>query len=162
MTLTCLYIRHKQLLLTTNIVATRYTFVGFDGYGKAGRRQRPARQTIGEETTLMRHSFPFLRTRQGWLGLAGAACVSVVSYAVMAGASPPPAFDFPEAAAISAERSPQSAAAQAGMIAIPAGSYPIGSDRGRSDQRPEHRVQLSAFLIDHTEVTNAAFAEFLN
>ncbi|MDX1513456.1 MAG: SUMF1/EgtB/PvdO family nonheme iron enzyme [Gammaproteobacteria bacterium] len=57
---------------------------------------------------------------------------------------------------------PLSAAAQAAMVPIPGGEYPVGHDRGRSDARPAHRVKLGSFAIDRTEVTNAQFAEFLN
>ena len=57
---------------------------------------------------------------------------------------------------------PVSAAAHAAMVTIPAGRYPIGDPNGRSSARPAHRVTLSAFAVDRTEVTNAAFAEYLN
>lgn len=52
-------------------------------------------------------------------------------------------------------------AAEADMVAIPGGSYPIGSPQGRPSARPAHRVQLSPFLIDRFEVTNAEYARFL-
>ena len=38
----------------------------------------------------------------------------------------------------------------------------MGTDLGDRDAQPVHRVALAAFVIDATEVTNAAFAEFLN
>jgi formylglycine-generating enzyme required for sulfatase activity len=47
------------------------------------------------------------------------------------------------------------------MVAIGAGSYPIGSDDGREDERPAHRVVLDAFRIDRHEVTNVEFVAFL-
>ena len=47
----------------------------------------------------------------------------------------------------------------AGMVAIPAGSYLIGSDR-EARARPAHRVTLPAFAIDRTEVTVAAYRGF--
>lgn len=50
----------------------------------------------------------------------------------------------------------------ADIVAIPAGRYPIGRDSGPPSQRPAHSVELAAFGIERTEVTNAAFAEFLN
>lgn len=53
-------------------------------------------------------------------------------------------------------------AAQKAMVSIEGGVYPIGHDRGRSDARPAHRVNLGKFFIDRTEVTNAQFSEFLN
>jgi formylglycine-generating enzyme required for sulfatase activity len=50
---------------------------------------------------------------------------------------------------------------QEGMVAIPAGTYTLGSDHGRPDERPVHTVTLAAFAIDRHEVTNAAFVAFL-
>jgi iron(II)-dependent oxidoreductase len=38
----------------------------------------------------------------------------------------------------------------------------MGSDTGPEDERPAHRVELPAFSIDRTPVTNAQFAVFLN
>jgi len=48
------------------------------------------------------------------------------------------------------------------MINIPAGLFTMGSDDGPADERPAHRVELAAFLIDRLPVTNAQFAAFLN
>jgi len=48
------------------------------------------------------------------------------------------------------------------MVAIPGGDYPIGTAAGGRSARPPHRVALEPFLIDAVEVTNAAFAAFLN
>ena len=41
------------------------------------------------------------------------------------------------------------------MVEIPAGEFPMGSpdEQGQPDERPQHRVYTSAFLIDKTEVT---------
>jgi formylglycine-generating enzyme required for sulfatase activity len=49
----------------------------------------------------------------------------------------------------------------ADMVRIPGGSYPIGTDDGREDERPRHMVTLKAFRIDRHEVTNAQFVAFL-
>lgn len=38
----------------------------------------------------------------------------------------------------------------------------MGSDSGPEDERPQQRVELRAFSIDRTPVTNAQFADFLN
>ncbi len=48
------------------------------------------------------------------------------------------------------------------LIAIPGGEYPIGHDGARESARPAHTVTLDAFRIARTEVTNAAFARYLN
>ncbi|MGH7772986.1 MAG: formylglycine-generating enzyme family protein [Candidatus Binatia bacterium] len=52
--------------------------------------------------------------------------------------------------------------AAAEMVSIPAGPFTMGSDTGPADERPAHRVELPAFAIDRTPVTNAQFAAFLN
>ncbi|MCY1512360.1 Hercynine oxygenase [compost metagenome] len=51
----------------------------------------------------------------------------------------------------------------AGMIYIPAGTFWMGAaDReGRPDEYPRHKVSVSAFWMDQTEVTNASFARFV-
>jgi formylglycine-generating enzyme required for sulfatase activity len=51
----------------------------------------------------------------------------------------------------------------AGMKRIPAGIFAMGSHdaQGRADEYPVHRVQVKAFWMDETEVTNAAFAAFV-
>ncbi len=59
-------------------------------------------------------------------------------------------------------QAPLSAAADGSMVAIAAGDYPIGHTDARPDAQPPHRVPLTAFSIDRTEVTNAQFAEYLN
>jgi formylglycine-generating enzyme required for sulfatase activity len=74
------------------------------------------------------------------------------------GQSPGP----PTSLRMNPESAPLSARAQTRMIQIEAGTYPMGTDLGDRDAQPVHRVALSAFAIDATEVTNAAFAEFLN
>jgi len=48
------------------------------------------------------------------------------------------------------------------MVPIPAGPFIMGSGDGPGDERPAHRVDLPAFSIDRTPVTNAEFAAFLN
>ncbi len=47
------------------------------------------------------------------------------------------------------------------MILIPAGRYRLGSDDHYPEERPAHAVELAAFLIDETPVTNRAFAGFV-
>jgi iron(II)-dependent oxidoreductase len=47
------------------------------------------------------------------------------------------------------------------MVRIPAGTYPIGSDEGRADERPVHQLAVDAFWLDRYEVTNAEFVAFL-
>lgn len=51
----------------------------------------------------------------------------------------------------------------AGMIYIPSGSFLMGAadEAGRPDEYPRHKVSVSAFWMDQTEVTNASFARFV-
>jgi formylglycine-generating enzyme required for sulfatase activity len=44
------------------------------------------------------------------------------------------------------------------MVRLEAGTFTMGSSTGEPDERPERRVSLAAFLIDRTEVTQAAYA----
>jgi formylglycine-generating enzyme required for sulfatase activity len=47
------------------------------------------------------------------------------------------------------------------MVEISGGAYTIGSDSGRTDERPSHLVTLEPFRIDRFEVTTAQFVAFL-
>lgn len=49
-----------------------------------------------------------------------------------------------------------------GMIHIPGGEFIMGGDNQQAsgDEYPEHKVQVSAFWMDATEVTNKQFREF--
>jgi formylglycine-generating enzyme required for sulfatase activity len=44
------------------------------------------------------------------------------------------------------------------MARIPAGTFAMGSDEGRPDEKPMHEVHLASFEIDLTEVTVAQYA----
>jgi len=46
------------------------------------------------------------------------------------------------------------------MALIPAQSFLMGSDDGRPDERPVHRVSIDAFEIGITQVTNGEYASF--
>lgn len=46
------------------------------------------------------------------------------------------------------------------MLEVPGGEFARGADdEGELDERPLHRVTVDTFLLDKTEVTNAAYAE---
>lgn len=49
----------------------------------------------------------------------------------------------------------------AGMILIPAATFKMGSEDGRSDEQPVHEVTVSSFAIDAHLVTNDDFAKFV-
>jgi formylglycine-generating enzyme required for sulfatase activity len=51
---------------------------------------------------------------------------------------------------------------QIDMTRVPAGPFSMGSQDGPEDERPQHLVDVAAFSIDRTKVTNSQFAEFLN
>jgi formylglycine-generating enzyme len=51
--------------------------------------------------------------------------------------------------------------APAGMVLVPAGEFTMGSGEGGYDERPVHRVTLSAYYMDRCEVTVAEFAVFV-
>ena len=48
------------------------------------------------------------------------------------------------------------------MVRVPAGAFLMGTKDGPEDERPQHRVEVGAFFIDRTKVTNAQFAAFLS
>ena len=47
------------------------------------------------------------------------------------------------------------------MVYVSDGSFEMGSEDGDDDERPVHEVSLHAFWIDHTEVTNDQFEQFV-
>ncbi|MGH9556539.1 MAG: formylglycine-generating enzyme family protein [Terriglobales bacterium] len=47
------------------------------------------------------------------------------------------------------------------LVALPRGSFRMGSDAGARSEQPEHRVTLSPFWISRTEVTVSQFAAFI-
>ncbi len=115
----------------------------------------------------MRHSLPFRSTPS----LAVAGSVLWLLAAPLSAQQAPPDFgqgagpgvgQLRPPAAMTAANAPLSTRANLEMRSIPAGTYPIGRDDATPDQRPAHRVKLGAFRLDRTEVTNAAFAEYLN
>jgi len=48
------------------------------------------------------------------------------------------------------------------MVAIPAGSFHMGSDRGREDELPVRKVSVPAFQMGKYEVTVAEFTKFID
>jgi formylglycine-generating enzyme required for sulfatase activity len=53
-------------------------------------------------------------------------------------------------------------AAPEGMVLVAAGTYAIGRDDGDEIEKPAHQVNLAAFYIDKTEVTNAEYKKFID
>jgi serine/threonine protein kinase/formylglycine-generating enzyme required for sulfatase activity len=56
---------------------------------------------------------------------------------------------------------PEIRSVEAQMIAIPGGNMKMGRNDGDLSERPEHPVTVEGFLMDKTEVTNAAYYEFV-
>jgi formylglycine-generating enzyme required for sulfatase activity len=46
------------------------------------------------------------------------------------------------------------------MIYVPEGDFLMGNNYGDSDEKPEHKVFISAFWFDKTEVTNAMYIKY--
>lgn len=95
---------------------------------------------------------------------AGSVAVAMAALVApaMAASGAPPDFSTLRSAAMTPDAAPFSTAAAEAMAAVPGGDYRIGRDDAAADQAPAHLVALSPFKIDRTEVTNAAFAEYLN
>jgi formylglycine-generating enzyme required for sulfatase activity len=47
------------------------------------------------------------------------------------------------------------------MVLLPAGSFAMGDDDGRDDERPQHAVSLSAFYIDRYSVTQELYEKMM-
>jgi sulfatase modifying factor 1 len=47
------------------------------------------------------------------------------------------------------------------LVVIPAGSFVMGNDAGRADERPAHRVTLRPFRAAEAPVTNAEYSRYL-
>jgi formylglycine-generating enzyme required for sulfatase activity len=43
------------------------------------------------------------------------------------------------------------------MVSVPSGAFTMGDRNGEPDEYPERQITISAFSIDRTEVTNAAY-----
>ena len=48
------------------------------------------------------------------------------------------------------------------MVSIAAATYVIGQDKRDPLEQPQHKVDVAAFFIDKTEVTNAAYKKFVD
>jgi len=47
------------------------------------------------------------------------------------------------------------------MVAVPGGTFQMGSDSHYPEEAPAHRARVDAFWIDRTPVTNRQFIEFV-
>jgi sulfatase modifying factor 1 len=63
--------------------------------------------------------------------------------------------------AVASERGQTGASPAPEVVVVPAGWFVMGSDRGRPDERPCHRVYLSGFAVARLPVTNREYARFV-
>lgn len=73
-------------------------------------------------------------------------------------AEPPPA---PPVVSTPPEKPPAPVVPE-GMVPVAAGTYTVGRDDADPLEQPQHKVDLPAFVIDRTEVTNAAYKKFID
>lgn len=68
------------------------------------------------------------------------------------------------ASAANSEITPSGDTSSLGMVLIPAGTFQMGGDNKQAsqDEYPKHSVQVNAFYMDATEVTNASFKKFVD
>ncbi len=84
------------------------------------------------------------------------------SYAIPRSEPTPASLGRPtNAPAVSPARTNTAGFSTNGMVWIPAGEFWMGTADGRSDQMPQHRVSVSGFWLDRTEVTNEEFERFV-
>ncbi len=57
---------------------------------------------------------------------------------------------------------PDTPAFKADLAAIPGGTFKLGRDDGRENERPAHSLNVQAFRMDKTEVTNGEYFAFVN
>jgi formylglycine-generating enzyme required for sulfatase activity len=77
--------------------------------------------------------------------------------AVTIGRPSRPADSVLPAASMNSESRPAPLPCPQGMVLVAGGEFFMGSDDGRTDERPAHHVTLHAFCIDRFEVTRDAY-----
>jgi formylglycine-generating enzyme required for sulfatase activity len=75
---------------------------------------------------------------------------------------PPPVAEQPAPAPPPPPEKPAPPAVPEGMVSIAAATYVVGQDKRDPLEQPEHKVDVAAFFIDKTEVTNAAYKKFVD
>lgn len=100
----------------------------------------------------------FLALDVGFLPPAGVSCCAPAGRALAVSArAAPPSVDAQDADPAADDPPP-------GMVWIPGGTFRMGSTDplARPDEAPIHRVRVSGFWMDRTEVTNEQFAAFVS
>jgi len=75
--------------------------------------------------------------------------------------TPVPAENLPLGIISVDDQSYRSTLDGAEMVRIPGGIYPIGSESGRYDEKPQIMVRIGSFLMDRREVSNKQFEKFV-
>ena len=72
-------------------------------------------------------------------------------------------LDRPESAGAGSAVTPETISTPLGveMVLVPAGEFLMGDDRGDDDEKPAHRVRVSAFYMDTSEVTQASYGQLM-
>lgn len=127
---------------------------GWDtGNQSAALEQQPARRSMSPLVLAAAGAFIFLIL--GALGVGGAYMMGVFDSAVTVANNNGTATPSPSPG------STQMPAAKAEMVSIPGGSFTMGRNEGRDNERPEHKRDVLPFFMDKTEVTNAEFLAFV-
>ncbi|GIT88753.1 SUMF1/EgtB/PvdO family nonheme iron enzyme [Roseobacter sp. OBYS 0001] len=95
--------------------------------------------------------------------LAGGAVITFCAGALHAAQNQqPPDYSTLGAVPFTSANAPSAVRASETMLTIQGGPYTLGRNDGPAIERRAHSVTLEGFRMDRTEVTNAAFAEYLN
>jgi len=89
----------------------------------------------------------------GALGLGGAYFAGVFSGGGVTGPTPTPTPGTTP--------TPDIQSIKADLIQVSGGRFKMGNNAGTDQEKPEHEVQVEGYAMDKTEVTNAAFYEFV-
>ena len=108
------------------------------------------------------------------LGIAGLVLLSIVGVAgffavqwwrnQQVAVTSPPIVSEPSPGPTTPPTTPASSGVPDGMVLVPGGSIALGTDDAAADEfsRPAHSVEVKAFYIDKTEVTNAQYKAFVD
>ncbi|HXF40739.1 MAG TPA: SUMF1/EgtB/PvdO family nonheme iron enzyme [Blastocatellia bacterium] len=75
---------------------------------------------------------------------------------------PPPVAEQTAPAPPPPPEKPAAPTVPEGMVSVAAATYVVGQDKRDPLEQPEHKVDVAAFFIDKTEVTNAAYKKFVD
>lgn len=151
-----------------------------DIFGKKGKKGKADKEVApAAEGTIKIFGKDIPLNNQTKLAAGGGALVIVVVlyFFVFSGSPPPQTANATPSPSPSASPSPKGGKTasptpvipdlpkypivEAKMVEIPAGEYAIGSGQGTDKERPEHKVEVKAFLIDNREVTKEEYAKFV-